>query len=137
MQSFPVTLQQGMKKLHGHWYLAPGKLYFVCTNSNSAWGQAIGQGVGGIVGGFIGSISDKTPGQSIGDLDESGLQAAVLSMPGSMVMAAEKIEVIKVTIWWRLIKYDGQRFGFPKGLSKDLRSALTQWGQQNSVQTKL
>jgi hypothetical protein len=137
MQSFPVTLQQGMKKLHGHWYLAPGKLYFICTNSNSAWGQAIGQGVGGVVGSLIGAIGRKSPGQSVGELDETGLQAAVASMPGSMIMPAEKIETIKVTIWWRLIRFDGQRFGFPNGLAKDLRAALKEWGQQNSVQTKL
>lgn len=137
MQSFPVTLQQGMKKLHGHWFLAPGKLYFVCTNSNSAWGQAIGQALGGAVGGAIVGLTHKSP-QALAELgDENAVQQAVDQMPGSVVITADKIKKIQCNMWWRVIKLEEGKYAFPHGLSKDLRVALRDWGQQHKVPTKL
>ncbi|MEZ4366625.1 MAG: hypothetical protein R2939_10095 [Kofleriaceae bacterium] len=50
MTPFPVVLQHKMTRLHGHLFLAPGAMYFVCGKQGGAWAQAIGQGVGGALG---------------------------------------------------------------------------------------
>ena len=60
--AFPLTMQDGMNRMHGHVFLAPGRLYFVCLKTGGAWLAAIGQGVGGLVGGALagGVLSDAT-----------------------------------------------------------------------------
>jgi len=38
-----------MKRFHGHVFLPPNRLYFVCTKTGGAWAAAIGQGLGGAI----------------------------------------------------------------------------------------
>ena len=42
MEPHPLTMQEGMKRYHGHVFLAPEKLYFVCAKKGGAWAAAIG-----------------------------------------------------------------------------------------------
>jgi hypothetical protein len=56
-------------------------------------------------------------------------------MPGSVVMDAPQIQMIKQTIWMRLIRANGQRFGLPHGLGGDLKAALGPWARQHAVKT--
>src|SRR6266536_4470085 len=116
MTPYPPTLQLGVKRFHGHVFLAPQRLYFVCTKQGGAWAAAIGQGVGGLVGGAIASIAQPSAGAAPQVLDEGQLQQAVAQHDGSVIMDAGKIEEIKETIWWRLIRFDGKKYGLPKGL---------------------
>lgn len=46
MTPHPLTMQLGMKRFHGDVFLAPGRLYFVCSKVGGAWAAAIGQGLG-------------------------------------------------------------------------------------------
>ncbi len=136
MTPYPLTMQLGMKRFHGHVFLAPGKLYFVCSKMGGAWAAAIGQGLGGLVGAAIVAAATPKPGEAPPVIDEAALQDAVARQEGSLVMEASKIEVIKHTLWWRLIKWDGKKFGLPNGLSKPLKVALGEWAKTHNVQTK-
>jgi hypothetical protein len=133
---YPLTLQLGMKKLHGHLFLAPGRLYFVCSKQGSAWAQAIGVGIGGALGGAIAGLADKRAGEAPVAIDEAQLQQAVATNEGSMIMEAAQIEMIKETIWWRVIRWNGKKFGLPSGLGKPLKSELGLWTKANNVQSK-
>jgi len=136
MQPFPLTLQLGMKRFHGHMFLAPQKLYFVCSKQGGAWAAAIGQGVGGLVGGAIAAAAGPKPGEAPAVVDEASVVQAVSQNEGSMIMDAAKIEEIKQTIWWRLIRFDGKKYGLPHGLGKPLKAALGPWAKQYGVKTK-
>lgn len=133
---YPLTLQVGMKKLHGHLFLAPARLYFVCSKQGSAWAQAIGQGIGGALGGAIAGLAEKRAGDAPMAIDEAELERAVADNEGSMIMEPAQIEIIKETIWWRLIRFNGKKFGLPSGLGKPLKKELARWTQANNVQSK-
>jgi hypothetical protein len=136
MTPYPLTLQLGMKRFHGHVFLAPNRLYFVCSKKGGAWASAIGQTVGGAIGGAIASVLQPTPGAAPQVIDEHQLQQAVAQNEGSMIMDAAKIEVIKETMWLRLIRFDGKKFGLPEGLGKPLKQELGKWAAANNVTTK-
>lgn len=136
MTPYPLTLQLGMKRFHGHVFLAPQRLYFVCTKQGGAWAAAIGQGVGGLIGGAIAAGFQPKPGEAPQAIDEGQLQQAVAQNEGSMIMDAAKIEEIKETIWWRLIRFDGKKFGLPRGLGKPLKQELGKWAAAHHVKTK-
>jgi hypothetical protein len=125
-----------MKRFHGHVFLAPQRLYFVCSKQGGAWAAAIGQGLGGLVGGAIAAGFQPNAGAAPQAIDEGQLQQAVAQNEGSMIMDAAKIEEIKETIWWRLIRFDGKKFGLPKGLGKPLKQELGKWAAANHVKTK-
>jgi hypothetical protein len=125
-----------MKRLHGHVFLAPGRLYFVCTKQGGAWAAAIGQSVGGLIGGAIVAAGSARPGEAPEVVDEAQLAEAVAANDGSLIMEAGKIEEIKQTIWWRLIRWDGKKFGLPNGLSKPLKAELGAWAKAHNVKTK-
>lgn len=133
---YPLTLQSGMKKLHGHLFLAPTRLYFVCSKQGSAWAQAIGQGIGGAIGGAIAGLAEKRAGEAPAVFDEAQLQQAVAANEGSIIMEPAQIEVIKETMWWRIIRWNGKKFGLPNGLGKPLKKELGLWTQANNVQSK-
>lgn len=136
MQSFPLVLQLGMKRFNGHVFLAPNRLFFICTKQGGVWAQAIGHAVGGAVGGLIAAAVSGKPGEAPQVLDERALEQAVAENPGSMIMDASKIEAIKTTIWWRMIKFDGKKYGLPNGLEKALRQPLAAWAQAHGVENK-
>ena len=136
MTPYPLTLQLGMKRFHGHVFLAPTRLYFVCSKQGGAWAAAIGQGLGGAIGGLVAGAFQPTPGQAAAAIDEGQLQQAVSQNAGSMIMDAAKIEEIKETIWWRLIRFDGKKFGLPNGLGKPLKQELGKWAVANHVKQK-
>src|SRR5262245_45735568 len=136
MTPYPLTLQLGMKRFHGHVFLAPTRLYFVCSKQGGAWAAAIGQGLGGAIGGAIAAMAQPTVGQGAAAVDEAQLQQAVSQNAGSMIMEAGKTEEIKETIWWRLIRFDGKKYGLPRGLGKPLKLELGKWATANNVKTK-
>jgi len=135
MTPYPLSLQLGMKRFHGHLFLAPGRLYFVCSKQGGAWAAAIGQSLGGLVGGAIAAAASKAPGEAP-EIDEAELEKAVAENDGSLIMEAGQIEIIKHTMWMRLIKWNGKKFGLPNGLSKELQAALGEWAKTHDVQTK-
>jgi hypothetical protein len=51
-------------------------------------------------------------------------------------MEPGQIEIIKETIWWRLIRWNGKKFGLPSGLGKPLKQALGPWAKHHGVKTK-
>ena len=67
---------------------------------------------------------------------EEAIARAVTEHEGSLIMEANKLEEIKETLWWRQIRFDGKKFGLPKGLGKELKRALGPWARQNNVKTK-
>jgi len=136
MEPFPLTMQLGMKRFHGHVFLAPGKLYFVCSKQGGAWAAAIGQSLGGIVGGAIAAAASKKPGEAPDAIDEAAVEKAVAENDGSLIMEAPQIEMIKHTMWMRQIKWNGKKFGLPNGLAKPLKAALGEWAKTHNVKTK-
>lgn len=136
MTPYPLTLQLGMKRFHGHLFLAPTRLYFVCTKQGGAWAAAIGQSLGGAIGGAISAIGQGGPGAAQAAVDEAQLQQAVAANEGSMIMEPAQIEVIKETMWWRIIRWNGKKFGLPNGLGKPLKKELGMWTAANNVQSK-
>lgn len=132
--SYPLTMQLGIKRFYGHVFLAPGRLYFICTKSSKL--AAIGQGIGGLIGGAIAAAAVGKPGEAPQGIDEQTLQQAVAEHEGSMIMEAGQIEEIKETIWWRLIKVGGKKYGLPHGLGKELKQALGPWAKAHNVRTK-
>ncbi len=138
IESFPMTIQLGMKKFHGHIFVAPEKLYFVCIKKGGGWTDVVGGQVGGLVGATIKVSGSKSTGE-IPDLDAANLkplEQAVAENEGSMAMEPHQIKVIKHTLWWRLIRFNGKRYGLPNGMSKDLRRALGKWARSHNVKTK-
>ena len=73
-----------MTRMHGHVFLAPGRLYFVCIKQGGAWMAAIGQGLGGAVGGALVGLAMPTVGGAPAIYDEAQLHTAVSQMPGSL-----------------------------------------------------
>jgi len=136
MTPYPISLQLGMKRFHGHLFVAPDKLYFVCTAKGGAWAAAIGQGVGGLVGGAIAAAAGPKAGAAPEDPDESVVAQAVANNDGSLIMEPGKIEEIKHTMWWRLIRFDGKKYGLPAGIPKNLRPVLADWARQHNVKVK-
>src|SRR5262249_30888900 len=131
MTPYPLTIQQGMQRFHGHVFLAPGRLYFVCAKQGGAWAAALGTAGGGLIGNAIANAVTGDAGQGA-DVDEASAAQAIAQNPGSMVIDATKIDQIKHTIWIRGMTYEGKRYGFPKGLTKELRAALGPWAQQHN-----
>ncbi|HEX7701308.1 MAG TPA: hypothetical protein VF403_11310, partial [Kofleriaceae bacterium] len=133
--AFPLTMQEGMNRMHGHVFLAQGRLYFVCVKTGGAWLAAIGQGVGGLVGGALVGLAMPTVDGAPAIYDETQLHRAVSTMPGSLVMEAHNIQQIKETWAWRLIRANGKKYGLPKGLGRDLKAALGPWARYHQVRT--
>jgi len=69
-------------------------------------------------------------------LDEARVAAAVAANEGSLIMEAPQIEEIKHTLFWRLIRWNGKKFGLPNGLPKPLKGELASWAQAHGVKTK-
>ena len=137
MTPYPLTMQLGMKRFHGHVFLGRDRLYFVCAKQGGAWAAAIGQSVGGLVGAAIAATATAGPGQTPqGTYDEETLARAVAEHEGSLIMEAAKLQEIKETLWWRIIRFDGKKYGLPRGLGKELKQALGPWARQNNVKTK-
>ena len=139
MQAHPITLQRGMKKFKGHMFVGDSALYFMCTGAGSAWWDVVGQGVGGLVGGVvkgIGAVREGAPGAAPDGLTEDMLRDAAQQAPDSMVFEPAQIEVIKQTIWMRVLRANGERFGIPTGYSKPLRKELGPWAKRHGVQAK-
>jgi hypothetical protein len=136
MTPYPLTIQQGMKRYHGHLFLGAERLYFVCSKQGGAWAAAIGQGLGGVVGAAIATAAAPKPGEAPPVVDESTLEAAVAEHDGSLIMEPSEIEMIKHTLWMRLIRWNGKRYGLPNGMVKPLKIALGQWAKAHNVKTK-
>jgi hypothetical protein len=136
MTPYPLTMQLKMTRLNGHVFLAPGKLYFVCSKKGGAWGQAIGAGVGGLVGGLIAAAVSSKPGEAPPAFDEASLQQACTEHEGSLIMEAGNIQAIKYTWMWRFLKYDKKTYGLPNGISKPLAKVLAPWAAAHNVLTK-
>ena len=139
-EPYAIVLQKGMKKFNGHIFIGDSALYFVCSKSGTALWDAVGAGVGGLVGGAISVIGDAS-GKKIGDapdgpVTEEALRAAVEANPGSMVFEPSRINVIKQTLWTRLIRYDGQTYGARSGFPKPLRKELGPWTERHGVKQK-
>ena len=132
-----MTLQQGMRKFRGQFFVAPSALYFICAGSSSALWGAIGGQVGGLVGGAISAIGSGGHGQAPGGaLTEQHLYYAVTQAPGSMIMVPQEVQEMKYTIWWRFIRWRNQKLGLPEGLPKPLRLELGQWARYYQIPTK-
>jgi hypothetical protein len=135
IRGYPLSMQLGMKRMHGHMYLAPGRLYFLCVKQGGAWLAVAGAAVGGAVGGALAGLATSSAGAAPQVFDEATLHQWATQMPGSVVMDAPQILMIKQTIWMRLIRANGQRFGLPHGLGGDLKAALGPWARQHAVKT--
>lgn len=136
MTPYPLTMQLGMKRFHGHMFITPNKLYFVCNKVGGAWAATIGQGLGGLVGAAIVAAASPKPGEAPEAVNEAALREAVEKNEGSFVMEPPQIEMVKHTLWWRLIKWNGKKFGLPNGMSKELRAALGEWTRMHNVKSK-
>lgn len=140
LQAHPIVLQKGMKKLRGFMFVGGEALYFICSSKGSALWDAVGTGVGGLVGGAIKAAGNKASkentGTDSGIQTEADLRDAVEKNPGSIIFEPNKIEMIKNTIWMRMIRYDGQRIGLPTGYPKDLVQELAPWIQRHGVKSK-
>lgn len=137
MQPYPVTLQQGMRKYRGQFFVAPSALYFVCAGSSSALWGAIGSQVGGLVGGAISAVGGGGYGQDPGGpVTEQQLHYAVTQAPNSMIMVPQEVQEMKYTIWWRFIRWRNQKLGLPEGLPKPLRLELGHWARHYQIPTK-
>jgi len=133
--AYPLTMQSGMTRMHGHVFLAPGRLYFICVKQGGAWMDAIGHSLGGAIGGALVGLAMPTVGGAPAIYDEAQLHQAVSQMPGSLVMDAPQIQQIKQTWAWRLIRFNGRKFGLPNGLGRDLKAALGPWARYHQVKT--
>ena len=136
MAPFPLAMQLGMKRFYGHVFLAPNRLYFVCTKTGGAWAAAIGQGLGGALGGALVAMAQPKPGEAPAIVDEAMVMQAVAAHEGSMILEAKDLSMIKHTIFWRLFKWQGKTIGLPQGMSKPLKAALGPWAKYHGVPTK-
>jgi len=127
-------MQLKMTRFHGHLFLAPGRLYFVCLKEGGAWAAAIAGGLGGAVGMAIANAATGTNG-NVSVPDEHQLRDIVSRYPGSLIMEAHQIQEIKQTIWMRLIRFNDNRYGLPKGLGKELKAAIGPWAKHHQVKT--
>lgn len=121
-------------------FVGDSALYFICSSKGSLLWDAVGVGVGGLVGGLVAAagnrVSQKETGANIETIKDSGLRDAVDKAPGSIVLEPEKIEMIKNTMWMRMIRYDGEKFGVASGYSKDLVKELGPWMRRHGVTSK-
>jgi hypothetical protein len=136
MRPYPLSLQLGMTRYHGHLFIAPWRLYFVCGKQGGVLLAAIGQSIGGAVGGLMIGLGTKTPGEAPQVIDEGMLVQAVAANPGSFIMEPAKIQLIKQSIWRRTIRYDGKVYGLTHGLDKDIKAELGGWCKHHSVPHK-
>jgi hypothetical protein len=136
MQGYPLSIQLRMTRGHGHLFLAAGRLYFICQKEGGAWAQALGAGLGGALGAVLANSMGPSANGNPVVYDERHLWDAVQQYKGSVVFEAAQIGVIKQTIFWRLIKYQGKTYGLPKGMSKELKAALGPWAKYHNVKTK-
>ncbi len=135
MRPYPLAVQLGMTRYYGHVFLAPGRLFFVCTQQGGAWLQAIGQGLGGALGGALMAAAAPSPGSAPTVVDPDVLLRAVHDHPGSLIMEAPQITEIKQTLFWRLIRWNGKRLGLPQGLGRELKPAIGEWARYHGVRT--
>ncbi|HET9990264.1 MAG TPA: hypothetical protein VFQ65_17155 [Kofleriaceae bacterium] len=135
IRGYPLSMQLGMNRMHGHLFLAPGRLYFLCVKQGGAWLAVAGAALGGAVGGALAGLATSGAGAAPQVFDEATLHRYATQMPGSVVMEAPQIQEIKQTIWWRLIRANGQKFGLPHGLGGDLKAALGPWARHHQVKT--
>ena len=131
-----ILVRAGVPAPTSRTFVADSALYFLCNNTGNAIVDAVGGSVGGLVGGLIkGLAGGKDPGQ-LGNVTETDLAQAVEQMPGSFVIPAAEAEKIHHTMWFRYIKWNGQKIGAGKGLPKDLQRELSAWAQRHGVETK-
>jgi hypothetical protein len=134
---YPITLQQRMNRLHGHLYLVPGHLYFLCSARGGAWAQAIGQGIGGAVGGAIAAAAGPKAGDAPAVADEAALAEAVRTTPGSLAVAPGDVTLIKNSLWTgRALVTRGGTWGFWGGLPAPAAAAVGAWARAHGVATK-
>ncbi len=138
MEAHQITLQRGMKKFKGHMIVGDSALYFLCSNSGSAWWDVVGQGVGGLVGGVVKGIGAMREGEAAEPeaLTEDMLRDAVSKSPDSMIFEPANIEAISQTIWMRTLRANGEKFGVTTGYSKPLRKELGPWSKRHGVKAK-
>ena len=137
MTPYPIVLQHKMARLHGHLYLVPERMYFLCARQGGAWAQAVGQGIGGAIGGAIAAAARPTIGDAPRFADERALAAAMLEHDGSMTLVARDVRLIKYSLWsGRAIVTTGKTYGFPVGLAPAAQVALGAWAGVHGVATK-
>lgn len=137
MTPYPVVLQYKMTRLHGHLYLAPGRLYFLCERTGGAWAQAVGTGVGGAIGGAIVAASQRALGDGPTFPDERALAAAMSERDNSQVLQAAELRLIKYSLWTgRALVSTTRTYGFPSGAKPELLRALGAWARTHGVATK-
>lgn len=128
-----------MKKFNGHMIVGDSALYFFCSTSGSAWWDAIGQSVGGLVGGVvrgIGAVREGDTGDGPEALTEEKLREAIQSSPDNMMFEPANIEKISQTMWMRVLRANGEKFGVASGYSKPLRRELGPWSKRHGVKSK-
>lgn len=135
IRAFPVSMQLGMTRFHGHMFLVPGRVYFLCVKQGGAWLAAAGAALGGAVGGALMGLATSGVSGAPQIYDEATLHQYAAQMPGSVVWEPRQIESIKQTIWMRVIRANGQRYGLPHGLGNDLKAAIGPWARHHSVKT--
>jgi len=135
IRGYPLSMQLGMQRRHGHMFLVPGRLYFLCVKEGGAWLAVAGAAVGGAIGGALAGLATSGAGTAPQIFDEATLHRYAAQMPGSLVMEAPQIQEIRQTIFWRLIRANGQKFGLPHGLGGDLKAALGPWARAHQVKT--
>lgn len=133
---YPIVLQDGMTRYYGHFFLRANRIFFICEKSGGAWMQALGAGLGGALGAVLSEAASHQISGGLGHgLDDETLMRAVQQMPGSLIMEANQITEIKQNMWWRLIRWNGKRFGLPRGLGRDLKPAIGAWARYHGVKT--
>ncbi len=133
---YSLTMQLKMKRFYGHLFLAANRLYFVCDKQGGAWAATIGQGLGGAIGGAIVALGTAGPAEVPPFVDEPTIQQVMAQRPGSLVLEASQISMIKHTLFWRLIKWNGMTIGLPQGMSKALKAAIGPWAKYHNVPSK-
>jgi hypothetical protein len=134
-RGYPLSMQLGMQRMHGHLFLAPNRLYFLCVKQGGAWLAVAGQALGGAVGGALMGLAASGTGAAPAIYDEATLHQYAQQMPGSMVLEAPQIQEIKQTLFWRIIRANGNKYGLPQGLGSDLKAALGPWARYHQVKT--
>jgi len=138
-QPHQITLQKGMKKFKGFMFVGDSALYFICTSKGSALWDAVGTNlglVGGIIKGVGEGLTDKKTGANVEKITDSDLAEAAAKAPDSIVFEPGKIELITNTLWTRMIRWNGQKFGVPTGYPKALKKELGPWIQRHGVKAK-
>lgn len=140
MLAFPVTLQRGVTRFHGHLFLAPTRLYYVNGRQGYAWGGG-SRLVAGLVNAHRSAAADEALAATLGvapgtAVDEHVVYHATMRVEGSILMEAAELALVRHDWWWRGFKWkNGSKIGLLESPSELVRE-LALWTAANRVPSK-